>query len=481
MRCLRLASWAFAPILLISTSACGRETSEPEFGEFEPGNFSEPTRIDNEWLPLQPATQWIYEGTTMEDGESLPRRIEFTVTDLTKDIAGVRTVVAWIVDYSDGEVVEKEIAFYAQDDEGNVWYLGEYPEEYEDGEFVAAPAWIAGLQDARAGIKMWAEPSLGASATFQGWGPAVDWTDYAQVDQLGQQTCVPVDCYDDVLVIAESSLGETDAFQLKYYARGVGEVRVGWRGEDSAPEELELVELVQLSPEALARIRAEALELERHAYEISNEVYGQTLPAEQAGSVSTNPTVVAATQVNTPGAAPTEVVVYAVDLPQSALSEFEFWDDPALPKGRLVGTLNTGDELDSPPENDPHVTFRVPVQAGIPYRCWIHMKVGAPKGKSQANVLYVQFSDAVDRAGDEVLKPGTGSFLTAQGSPQPGWMWVGCDSAEAEPSGALIYFRTSGEVTVRLQAGMEGVGFDQFLLSPEGFLEKPPSEPVVEE
>jgi hypothetical protein len=68
------------------------------------------------------------------EAEEIPHRIEFTVTDLTKEIAGVSTVVAWVVDYSDGQVVEQEIAFYAQDNDGNVWYLGEHPEEYEDGD-----------------------------------------------------------------------------------------------------------------------------------------------------------------------------------------------------------------------------------------------------------------------------------------------------------------------------------------------------------
>jgi hypothetical protein len=43
----------------------------------------------------------------------------------------------------------------------------------------------------------------------------------------------------------------------------------------------------------------------------------------------------------------------------------------------------------------------------------------------------------------------------------------------------LIFFRTGGEVTVRLQAGMEGVGFDQVVLSPARFLAKPPAEVVV--
>ena len=108
------------------------------------------------------------------------------------------------------------------------------------------------------------------------------------------------------------------------------------------------------------------------------------------------------------------------------------------------------------------------------------MKVGAPKGESRANVLWVQFSEAVDKANKEVFKPGTGSYLTAQGPAREGWTWVGCDVADPKASEPLIYFRTSGEVTVRLQAGMEGVGFDQFLLSPARFLEQPPADAVVQ-
>jgi hypothetical protein len=256
------------------------EYSEASFVDFDPSRFDRSTNIDNEWYSLQPGMHFVYEGTATEDGESILRRIVFTVTDLTKEIAGVQTVVALIEDYNDDQLVELEIAFYAQDNDGNVWYLGEYPEEYEDGEFVAAPTWIAGLEDARAGVKMMADPQLETPSYFQGWGPAVEWSDYAQVDQVGQETCVPVDCYEDVLVIAESSLAETDAYQLKYYARGVGEVRVGWRGADATQEDLELVEFVQLDADALAEVRALALELEAHAYEISTEVYAHTSPAE---------------------------------------------------------------------------------------------------------------------------------------------------------------------------------------------------------
>jgi hypothetical protein len=175
-----------------------------------------------------------------------------------------------------------------------------------------------------------------------------------------------------------------------------------------------------------------------------------------------------------------EVVVYAADLPAEALYEFEFWDDPAAPGGRLVGTPNTGSDLDPPPENDPNVIFTVDVQAGRPYRCWVHMKVGAPKGVSQANILWVQLSGAVDAAGQEILKPDSPSYLTATGPQREGWAWAPCELAGAAPDASLVTFTSDGAATVRIQAGMEGVGFDQFVLSSARFLDAAPTEPIVE-
>jgi hypothetical protein len=145
----------------------------------------------------------------------------------------------------------------------------------------------------------------------------------------------------------------------------------------------------------------------------------------------------------------------------------------------MIGIPNNGDELDPPPENDPHVTFKAPVQRGIPYRCWIHMKVGTPKEKSEANVIWVQFSDSVNQEKREIFKPETGSYLTAHGPSQPGWSWVGCQLEDSETDESLIYFSKNGPITVRMQAGMEGVGFDQFVLSPGQFLESPPTEAIV--
>lgn len=267
-----------------------KTASEPvqkqELAKFDPNNFDASSIIiNNKWMPLIPGTQFVYNGTTVEDdGQEVPHRIEINVTDLTKVIGGVNTVITWDLDYSENQVVEAELAFFAQDKDGNVWRMGEYPEEYSDGEFVQAPAWIHGIEDARAGIMMQAEPKAETPSYSQGWGPAVDWTDRGQVERVNQKTCVKVACYEDVLVIAETSASEQDAYQLKYYAPNVGNVRVGWRGAgEKSKESLELVKLEKRSEDALASVRDEALKLESHAYEVSPDVYGETEKSKPSG------------------------------------------------------------------------------------------------------------------------------------------------------------------------------------------------------
>ena len=231
-------------------------------------------------MTLQPGMQLTYEGETDQGGKLVPHRLIVTVTDLTKMSAGVRSVVSWDQDFAAGELAEAELAFFAQDNDGNVWNMGEYPEEYEGGKFVLAPSWMPGFEDARAGIAMQASPQLETPSYSQGWGPAVHWTDRGQVHQTGQKVCVPFKCYEDVLVISESSAAEPNAFQLKYFAPGVGNIRVDWMGKDVTQEKLELVKVVQLSAEELAEARDEALKLEKHAYEIGNTAYAKTPPSE---------------------------------------------------------------------------------------------------------------------------------------------------------------------------------------------------------
>jgi len=245
-------------------------------------NFDRSAKVDNKWFPLQPGMQWVYKGGTVEDNKRVSRRVVQTVTDLTKVVHGVRTVVVWDVDYKGGQLKESEIVFFAQDKDGNVWQLGELVEIYEDGEFVGGHTWIAGLDGASAGLMMKADPRPGTPSYSQGYAPPpLNWTDRAKIEQAGQKTCVPAGCYNDVLVIAESSKKEgPDAQQLKYYAPGMGYVRVGWRGKgEKLKETLELTGVVKLTPEALATARAEALEIEKRAYR-----YGRTPPAERTAT-----------------------------------------------------------------------------------------------------------------------------------------------------------------------------------------------------
>jgi uncharacterized protein YbaA (DUF1428 family) len=265
------ATWARA-----EGNAPGKEITAEDF---DAADFDHSATIDNKWLPYEPGTQFVFEGAS-SDGK---KRLIFTVTDLVKEVGGVRNVVIWDRDYTDGELVEAELAFFAQDNAGNVWHTGEYPEEYENGKIVKTPAWLAGVKGSTAGIEMKAQPRTGTPSYAQGFAPPpVSWNDRALVLKLGQKTCVPYRCYRNVLITREFNTDEPGASQLKYYAPGVGNVRVGWAGKKNTDREvLKLVDVIRLGPRALANARAEALKIERRAYKAKKDVYGRTPPAER--------------------------------------------------------------------------------------------------------------------------------------------------------------------------------------------------------
>jgi hypothetical protein len=251
---------------------------------FDSQTFPDIPNIDNKWLPLLPGTNSVLEGTAVgDDGLMHAHRVVTTVTDLVKVIDGVRTVVVFDRDYDDGALAESELAFEAQDVGGTVWNVGEYPEEYDNRKLVGAPStWIAGIAQAQAGVGMLANPRVGSRSYLQGVAPAVDFKDCAKVARTGQRTCVPVGCFDNVLVVDEwAPLDPEGGHQLKYYAPGVGTIRVDAAG-GTTPEVLELVELTKLGSGAMARIRNEALKQDRRGYQVSPDVYGQTPPATLA-------------------------------------------------------------------------------------------------------------------------------------------------------------------------------------------------------
>jgi hypothetical protein len=260
-------------------------TSQPEscrsIIQFDPRRFNYPTRIDNQFLPLVPGTQLVYEGRSSRSGQPLPHRVVFTVSDFTKVVNGVRSLVIWDRDIEDGVIVEAELAFQAQDDAGNVWNLGEYPEEFEDGEFVGAPnTWIAGVSGALPGIAMLAKPKPGTPRYLQGFSPDIDFLDCAGVFAHNERVCVPVDCFKHVLVTDENSpLDPEGGHQRKFYAPGVGNIQVT-AVDDPEGETLVLTSVVRLGPQAMVEVRDAVLRLERRAYRIS-AVYRQTPPVER--------------------------------------------------------------------------------------------------------------------------------------------------------------------------------------------------------
>ncbi len=277
--------------MLLVAAGCS-QTSEPSpapvaspatpitADDFDPATFTDSTIVDNQWFPLVPGTQMKWKGRALDGTDKLTREVVFTVTDLVKEIDGVTTVVIYELDYTEGELEEAELSFFAQDSVGNVWHLGEYPEEYEEGEIVKHPAWMAGFQGALPGIHMPAAPALDTPSYAQGWGPKVGWDDRGDTYALGEHTCTQVDCYEGVLVTKEFSRSEPGAYQLKYYAPGVGNVRVGWGGPNEDEHEvLVLTDISQLDADALAKVRAEALAQEARAYDNSTAAYGETAPS----------------------------------------------------------------------------------------------------------------------------------------------------------------------------------------------------------
>jgi len=116
---------------------------------FDKSNFTNPLKIDNKYLPLKPGTTLIYEGKS--DGD--PTRDVFVVTNDTKEIMGIPTRVVHDDGYVKGEHEETTNDWFAQDDQGNVWYMGEYTTDLSN-KGSHEGSWEAGVKGAKAGIVM---------------------------------------------------------------------------------------------------------------------------------------------------------------------------------------------------------------------------------------------------------------------------------------------------------------------------------------
>jgi hypothetical protein len=185
----------------------------------DPADFT--TRITNPWFPMRPGTRWTYRETDAEGGR---QRVVVTVTHRTKRIAnGVTARVVRDVVSERGRLVEVTDDWYAQDRDGNVWYLGEATTEYEDGRPVStAGSFEAGVDGAQPGILMPARPRSGLS--YRQEHLAGEAEDRASVVSLREQAEVPAGHFRGVLMTRDVNPLEPRVLEFKFFARGVGPV-----------------------------------------------------------------------------------------------------------------------------------------------------------------------------------------------------------------------------------------------------------------
>ncbi len=192
--------------------------AEPAYTvDIHPTDFVE--RIDNPYFPLTPGSRYAYEGMTDEGLE----RVEIEVLAETRVVMGVTATVVRDTAYLDGEMVEDTLDWYAQDKDGNVWYLGEDTHEYEDGVAVnAAGAWEAGVDGALPGIVMYADPAAHIGETYRQEYYPGQAEDMAQVVSVGESASTTSGDYANCLKTKEWTPLEPGLSEFKYYAPGIG-------------------------------------------------------------------------------------------------------------------------------------------------------------------------------------------------------------------------------------------------------------------
>jgi hypothetical protein len=224
----RAIALALAGLLAaLAIAACGDDdgnggSSLPRGSEpvdLDPAEFT--TEIDNPYWPMTPGSRWVYRET---DAEGAVQRVVVTVTNETKTIAnGVEARVVRDVVTEDGEPVEVTDDWYAQDSDGNIWYLGEDTAEYEDGEVVSREgSFEAGVDGAQAGIIMPADPEVGQTFRQEYYEGQAE--DFASVLSLDERATVPFGSFDGVLQTRDvNPLSEPrPEVEHKFYARDVG-------------------------------------------------------------------------------------------------------------------------------------------------------------------------------------------------------------------------------------------------------------------
>jgi hypothetical protein len=203
-------------------STANPDTRLPQGSEpvkLDPADFT--TRIDNRYWPMSPGSRWVFSET---DTKGTREKVVVEVTGRTKTIAnGVEARVIRDTVTENGVPVEITDDWYAQDKDGNVWYLGEYVTNYENGKVVDhSGSFEAGVDGAQAGIAMPADPKPGLSYRQEYYEGEAE--DRGAVITVGQERVnVPYGFFNkDVLMTRDIVPLEPKVQELKFYAPGVG-------------------------------------------------------------------------------------------------------------------------------------------------------------------------------------------------------------------------------------------------------------------
>ncbi|HYN33482.1 MAG TPA: hypothetical protein VES40_12715 [Ilumatobacteraceae bacterium] len=206
-----------------TVSAVGAPVIDPGDGgvyepQLDPSMFVDV--IDNPYLPMPVGARWLFEGTSEGEAET----VEIIVTADRKEILGISAVVVRDTVTVGGELIEDTYDWFAQDVDGNVWYLGEDVKDYENGVVVStAGSWTAGVEGAQPGIVMAAAPAVGDAYRQEFLaGEAEDMMEYIDT---ALRVSTPAGNFDAVVNTRDWTPLEPEVIEEKSYARGVGKVR----------------------------------------------------------------------------------------------------------------------------------------------------------------------------------------------------------------------------------------------------------------
>ncbi|HET9322394.1 MAG TPA: hypothetical protein VFO03_00830 [Gaiellaceae bacterium] len=228
---------AVGSLALLALPACaGEELPQGnEAVDLDPAKFT--TEIDNRYWPMAPGTRWTYREVDEQGKEA---RVVVTATSTTKRIAnGVTARVVRDTVTEHGEVIEDTFDWYAQDEDGNVWYLGEDTAELEDGAITTKEgSFEAGKDGALPGIIMPADPKDGMRYRQEYYkGHAEDNGEILSVDE---RVDVPAGSFGDAILTKDTNSLEPDVVEYKLYAARVGPVLTfGVSGEGGSETLLE--------------------------------------------------------------------------------------------------------------------------------------------------------------------------------------------------------------------------------------------------